>query len=63
MTASSQGMAVDPDTFLFWDDLHPTTRGHNILAQTAFGMIAPRERWGILEANFESMAAAGGEIR
>jgi phospholipase/lecithinase/hemolysin len=40
VTASSQGMAVDPDTYLFWDDLHPTTRGHNILATTAAGLIA-----------------------
>ena len=40
VTASSQGMAVDPDTFLFWDDLHPTTRGHNILAVTAAKVIA-----------------------
>ncbi len=35
ITGSSQGAAVDPDTYLFWDDLHPTTRGHNILAVTA----------------------------
>jgi phospholipase/lecithinase/hemolysin len=30
---------VDPDTYLFWDDLHPTTRGHNILAVTTARMI------------------------
>jgi outer membrane lipase/esterase len=35
INASSQGIAVDPDFYLFWDDLHPTTRGHNILATTA----------------------------
>jgi outer membrane lipase/esterase len=64
VTASSQGIyTVDPDMYLFWDDLHPTTRGHNILAQTAFSMITPRERWWILEANSESMAAAGGGSR
>jgi len=39
-TASSQGLAVDPDTYLFWDDLHPTTRGHNILAVTAASILA-----------------------
>ncbi|MGC2637418.1 MAG: SGNH/GDSL hydrolase family protein [Acidobacteriaceae bacterium] len=39
VTMSSQGMAVDPDTWLFWDDLHPTTRGHNILAVTAAGIL------------------------
>jgi phospholipase/lecithinase/hemolysin len=61
VTTSSQGIyTLDPDTYLFWDDLHPTTRGHNILAQTAFSMIAPREAWGILEANSGSMAAGGG---
>ncbi|MGB6690301.1 MAG: SGNH/GDSL hydrolase family protein [Terracidiphilus sp.] len=40
VTASSQGTAVDPDTYLFWDDLHPTTHGHNILAVTAAGVLA-----------------------
>jgi phospholipase/lecithinase/hemolysin len=33
ITDISQGVyAADPDTYLFWDDLHPTTKGHNILA-------------------------------
>jgi phospholipase/lecithinase/hemolysin len=35
VTDSSQGIAVDPDTYLFWDGLHPTTHGHNILAEQA----------------------------
>ena len=39
VTASSQGIPVDPDTYLFWDGLHPTTRGHNILAATAAALI------------------------
>jgi outer membrane lipase/esterase len=44
VTASAQGIAtVDPDTYLFWDDLHPTTRGHNILAVTAAGAIVASE--------------------
>lgn len=41
-TDSSQLMPVDPDTYLFWDDLHPTTRGHNIVAMTALQLIEPR---------------------
>ncbi len=36
---SAQGLAVDPDTYLFWDDLHPTTRGHNILASAATNLV------------------------
>jgi phospholipase/lecithinase/hemolysin len=40
VTASAQGQfAVDPDTYLFWDDIHPTTRGHSILANTALGLM------------------------
>ncbi len=36
VTAPSQGAyVIDPDTYLFWDDLHPTTKGHEILAQSA----------------------------
>jgi phospholipase/lecithinase/hemolysin len=36
----SQGMPVDPDNYLFWDDLHPTTHGHHILAVTAASILA-----------------------
>jgi phospholipase/lecithinase/hemolysin len=41
VTDSSQGEPVDPDTFLFWDDLHPTTHGHNVLGMTALKLIEP----------------------
>jgi phospholipase/lecithinase/hemolysin len=32
--------AGDPDTYLFWDPIHPTTHGHNILANSASSLIA-----------------------
>ncbi|HTV09164.1 MAG TPA: SGNH/GDSL hydrolase family protein [Candidatus Aquilonibacter sp.] len=39
--SSSQLMLVDPDLYLFWDDLHPTTRGHDIVAMDALKLIEP----------------------
>lgn len=41
ISATSQGnYLVDPDTYLFWDDIHPTTRGHNLLAEAALKALA-----------------------
>jgi phospholipase/lecithinase/hemolysin len=40
VTASSQGLPVNPDNYLFWDDLHPTTHAHHILATTAAQVLA-----------------------
>jgi len=44
VTHSAQGLSinqvlVDPDPYLFWDDLHPTTRGHNILSDSAITLV------------------------
>jgi phospholipase/lecithinase/hemolysin len=38
----AQGLsAVDPDTYLFWDTVHPTTKGHNLLALAALKLLDP----------------------
>jgi phospholipase/lecithinase/hemolysin len=31
---------ANPDTYLFWDDIHPTTRGHSIVAEAAIKLLA-----------------------
>lgn len=41
VTTPSQGdVQANPDTYLFWDDIHPTTRGHNIVADTATALLS-----------------------
>ena len=30
---------VNPDTYLFWDDLHPTTYGHSLVADAALKVL------------------------
>ena len=41
VTSMSQGTAVNPDTYLFWDSLHPTTYGHSLLAASALTLLGP----------------------
>ena len=61
VTTSSQGIStIGPDTYLFWDDLHPTTHGHNILALTAARVIGPAECLAKLEADCEFVRAGDG---
>jgi len=59
VTDSSQGnYLINPDTFLFWDDLHPTTRGHGIVAGAAASLLAPCKSWDQAECGL--VAAVGG---
>ena len=36
---SAQDQSVDPDQYLFWDDIHPTTAGHYQIAAAAFEVL------------------------
>ena len=40
VTDSAQGANVTADTYLFWDDVHPTTAGHSQVAQAAADLLA-----------------------
>lgn len=39
---TGSGACSNPDQFLFWDDIHPTTRGHQILADSAIKALESR---------------------
>lgn len=42
VTGMSQGLlTANPDQYLFWDDLHPTTAGHHIVALKALQILEP----------------------
>ena len=40
ITNSAQGQSVVADQYLFWDDVHPTTAGHNQVALAASNLVA-----------------------
>jgi outer membrane lipase/esterase len=40
ITNGAQGLAVDPNTYLFWDGEHPTTAGQALIADLAYSDIS-----------------------
>ena len=41
VTVAAQNISGDPDTYLIWDGLHPTTSGHHYVAAAAANLITP----------------------
>ncbi len=52
-------VCADPDSFLFWDDIHPTAAGHRLIADAAYGVLAVPEAgtWALMLAGIGLIAA------
>ena len=52
------------NTYLFWDDLHPTERGHGIAASFAYALVAPEpSTWAMMLVGFIGLVLAGCRTR
>jgi phospholipase/lecithinase/hemolysin len=56
---SSQGKDVDPDEYLFWDDIHPTTAGHYQIAAAAFDLLNGTAQLPAQSVNLSARLAVG----
>jgi len=55
VTGTCKGKAVNPDTYLFWDEIHPTSYTHGIFADTADALLAQQGMF--LDADAEAQGA------
>jgi phospholipase/lecithinase/hemolysin len=52
------------NTYLFWDDVHPTERGHSITASFAYALVAPEPAtWAMMLVSFIGLVLAGSHAR
>jgi hypothetical protein len=56
---SAQGEDVDPDQYLFWDDIHPTTAGHYQIAVAASELLAGTAQPSAQSLNLSARLAVG----
>jgi phospholipase/lecithinase/hemolysin len=64
VTAMSQGnTTINPDQYLFWDGLHPTTTGHNILAAAALTLLNGPIATTTVAGSFTPTAKIGSNIQ
>jgi phospholipase/lecithinase/hemolysin len=50
----------DPNSYLFWDAVHPTAAGHEIVAGIAYGLTTPEpSTWVMMLLSFAGLGAVG----
>ncbi len=54
-----EGICENPSEFLFWDNIHPTTQGHALIAQLALETLNENDE---LEADAQSVPEPGGIV-
>ncbi len=63
VTTTSQGVTtINPDTYLFWDTLHPTTYGHSLIARYARNLLTQTLISGTTLSLSASTATAGQSV-
>ena len=64
VSSSSQGnTTANPDAYLFWDDLHPTTFGHSLIAAAAFNLLGTPVRTTVSLTSSDTALNAGSTLR